>query len=76
MPPAVRLLIVDDELHVRESLSAWFTEDGYDVSTASGGKEALAILGRRRFDVVITDAELDEEASDTFEHAGVRVLVA
>ena len=53
-----RLLIVDDELHVRESLSAWFTEDGYDVSTASGGKEALAILGRKKFDVVITDIRM------------------
>ncbi len=53
-----RLLIVDDELHVRESLSAWFTEDGYDVATAAGGKEALAILGRQRFDVVITDIRM------------------
>ncbi len=53
-----RLLIVDDELHVRESLSAWFTEDGYDVSTAAGGKEALAVLGRQRFDVVITDIRM------------------
>ena len=31
------LLIVDDELHVRESLGHWFSEDGYDVSTASSG---------------------------------------
>ena len=53
-----RLLIVDDELHVRESLSAWFTEDGYDVVTAAGGKEALAVLGRQRFDVVITDIRM------------------
>ena len=53
-----RLLIVDDELHVRESLSAWFAEDGYDVVTASGGKDALAILGRRKFDVVITDIRM------------------
>ena len=34
-----RLLIVDDELHVRESLSHWFTEDGYDVEAAASGKE-------------------------------------
>jgi len=52
------LLIVDDELHVRESLSRWFIEDGYDVHTASGGKEALAALGRRHFDVVITDIKM------------------
>jgi DNA-binding NtrC family response regulator len=49
---------VDDELHVRESLSAWFTEDGYEVTTAPGGKEALAILGRQPIDVVITDIRM------------------
>ncbi len=52
------LLIVDDELHVRESLGHWFTEDGYEVATASSGKEALAVLGRQHFDVVITDIKM------------------
>lgn len=52
------LLIVDDELHVRESLGRWFIEDGYEVATAASGKEALAILGRQRFDVVITDIKM------------------
>lgn len=54
------LLIVDDELHVRESLGHWFIEDGYEVATASSGKEALAILGRQHFDVVITDIKMPE----------------
>ena len=53
-----QLLIVDDELHVRESLSHWFAEDGYEVLTAESGKEALALLGRRSFDVVITDIKM------------------
>jgi len=53
-----RLLIVDDELHVRESLSHWFTEDGYDVETANGGHEALAALGRKSFDVIISDIKM------------------
>jgi len=52
------ILIVDDEQHVRESLSGWFIEDGYDVATASGGKDALLLLGRRHFDVVITDIKM------------------
>ncbi len=55
---APSLMIVDDELHVRESLASWFTEDGYEVVTASSGKEALAILGRRHIDVVITDIKM------------------
>ncbi len=53
-----RVLIVDDELHVRESLSHWFTEDGYEVETASGGHEALSILGRKNFDVIISDIKM------------------
>ncbi len=53
-----RLLIVDDELHVRESLSHWFTEDGYEVETASGGHEALALLGHKSFDVIISDIKM------------------
>jgi len=52
------LLIVDDELHVRESLSRWFIEDGYEVETADSARSALALLGRRRFDVVITDIKM------------------
>jgi DNA-binding NtrC family response regulator len=56
--PAPRLLIVDDELHVRESLSRWFIEDGYEVDAASDAKEALAALGRRSYDVVITDIKM------------------
>ena len=41
------------------------------------GTRSFAQAGRLdQIDVVITDAELDEEASQTFEHAGVRVLVA
>lgn len=56
--PTPSLLIVDDEQHVRESLSGWFIEDGYEVSSAASGKEALLLLGRRHFDVVITDIKM------------------
>ncbi len=59
MTPVVpSLLIVDDELHVRQSLSRWFIEDGYEVEAAASGKEALALLGRRPFDLVITDIKM------------------
>ncbi len=56
--PAGRLLVVDDELHVRESLSRWFVEDGYEVDAAPGAREALAMLGQRRYEVVITDIRM------------------
>jgi len=53
-----RLLIVDDELHVRESLSRWFIEDGYEVETSPDAKDALSTLSKKSFDVVITDIKM------------------
>lgn len=53
-----RILIVDDELHVRESLSHWFTEDGYETEAAGSGSEALSLLGRRSFDVIVSDIKM------------------
>jgi two-component system, NtrC family, response regulator HydG len=36
-----RLLIVDDELSVRDSLAKWFREEGYDVGTSENANDAL-----------------------------------
>ncbi len=55
---APHVLIVDDERHVRESLSNWFVEDGYEVSTAGSAKEALQVLATRDVDVVVTDIRM------------------
>jgi DNA-binding NtrC family response regulator len=41
----VRVLVVDDEQIVRESLQAWLSRDGYHVETASDGQSAIARLG-------------------------------
>ena len=41
----VKVLIVDDEQVVRESLAAWFREEGCEVGTASNGQAALEKLG-------------------------------
>jgi DNA-binding NtrC family response regulator len=41
----VRVLVVDDEEIVRESLQAWLSRDGYHVETASDGQSAIARLG-------------------------------
>ncbi len=53
-----KLLIVDDEMHVRESLSSWFIEDGYEVETAKDANEALNLLSKKPFDIVITDIKM------------------
>lgn len=52
------LLIVDDELSVRDSLGKWFREEGYDVCTAENASEALLRLAERRWDVALLDIKM------------------
>ena len=49
------MLIVDDERGARMTLEVSLRLSGYDVVTASGGREAIALGQRQRFDVVLTD---------------------
>ncbi len=53
-----RLLIVDDELSVRDSLGKWFQEEGYDVSTAENAGEALTRVAERRYDLSLVDIKM------------------
>ena len=53
-----RVLIVDDEPGIRESLSGVLDDDGYDVETAGDGETCLARLHDRPFDVVLLDVWL------------------
>ncbi|HSN13164.1 MAG TPA: response regulator [Anaeromyxobacteraceae bacterium] len=53
------ILFVDDEPEVLAVLRRIFTErDGYLALTASGGEEALAILGSREIDLLVTDQRM------------------
>ncbi|HWP81736.1 MAG TPA: sigma-54 dependent transcriptional regulator [Bacteroidota bacterium] len=57
---ATRILIVDDETIIRESLSFVLQKEGYEVSEASNGAEALRMHEKHPFDVVISDIEMPE----------------
>src|SRR5919201_27277 len=52
-PPS--LLVVDDEELNREGLARHLRRHGYAVSLAKGGREAIELLGRRHFDLVLLD---------------------
>ena len=52
------ILIVDDESNVRDSLSKWFREDGYDIGTAENAAAALRALQERRWDVILLDIRM------------------
>lgn len=41
---STRIMIVDDEVMICESLQAWFVRDGYQVETALSGAAALKIV--------------------------------
>jgi len=56
----INILVVDDEPLVRRSLSEFLTLEGYCVSTASNGREALEILKSYTADIVITDIKMPE----------------
>src|ERR1039457_3074853 len=53
-----KLLIVDDELSVRDSLAKWFAEEGYDVATAESANEALTRVAEQSFDVALVDIKM------------------
>jgi two-component system, NtrC family, response regulator HydG len=53
-----RLLIVDDELSVRDSLGKWFREEGYDVAVAESASDALTRMADQHFDLAILDIKM------------------
>ncbi|MDK9718442.1 MAG: sigma-54 dependent transcriptional regulator [Trichlorobacter sp.] len=52
------ILIVDDEKGQREILTMILQGVGYDTAEASGVQEALALLGKREFDLILTDLKM------------------
>ena len=55
-----RILVADDEMSIRLLYSEELKEEGYDVITAANGKEALEIVSREPFDLVILDIKMPE----------------
>src|ERR1051326_7717617 len=53
-----RILIVDDELVVRDSLGKWFTSEGYTARPVAGGREALETLQHHDFDIALIDIKM------------------
>jgi len=53
-----RILIVDDESGIRESLSALLRDEGYEVESVASGEECLERLAQRRFDLLLLDVWL------------------
>jgi DNA-binding NtrC family response regulator len=57
-PQKASILIVDDELSVRDSLLHWFRKDGLRVSTAANATLALQALEQGSYDIVLLDIKM------------------
>jgi putative nucleotidyltransferase with HDIG domain len=55
-----RILVVDDENHVRSMIGATLERQGYDVQLAASGREALQLLDQNTFDLVLTDIVMQD----------------
>jgi two-component system response regulator PilR (NtrC family) len=64
-----RVLVADDERSMRELLSIVLSREGYDVTLARNGSEAVEKLGSGRFDLLISDIKMPDMS-------GVEVLRA
>jgi DNA-binding NtrC family response regulator len=52
---AARILIVDDDVAIRELLKEFFQGLGYEINTATNGSEALTMISQNDFDCIISD---------------------
>jgi response regulator RpfG family c-di-GMP phosphodiesterase len=57
-----RILIIDDEVEIRESLEALLTSEGYDVELAQNAAEGEKKLESRAWDLVLLDLMMPDKS--------------
>ena len=58
--PMARILVIDDELVIRQALAIMLANVGHKVETAENGRAGLELLERESFDLVLTDILMPE----------------
>ncbi|NOZ86566.1 MAG: sigma-54-dependent Fis family transcriptional regulator [Deltaproteobacteria bacterium] len=58
MIPVARIMVVDDEKIVRESLSIWLQKSGYEAVPVEGGQQALQLLEEDDWDILLVDLKM------------------
>jgi DNA-binding NtrC family response regulator len=56
----IKILVVDDELSIRESLSGWLRQDGFEVANAAEGNTALVMTTENHYDIMLIDVKMPE----------------
>lgn len=54
------ILVVDDELIVRDSLKEWLEDEGYSADMAESGKDALEKLSKKSYHLMLIDIKMPE----------------
>ena len=67
MNTAPQIMVIDDDAIIGRSFDRVLSQEGYDVSTAFSGKEALDLIDNKDYDVIFTDIRMPE--MDGFEVA-------
>ncbi len=60
MTGATSILVVDDDAAMRDACGRVLRKDGYDVSEADCGSAAIDLLGRKVFNLLITDVRMPD----------------
>jgi len=60
MSERMRILLIDDEEIVSRRLRPALEREGYEVESFMVGKDALASIAAKNFDIVVTDMRIDE----------------
>ncbi len=75
----MKVLIVDDERAIRNSLKEILTDEGYEVDTAEDGAAALAAVEKEKYDVIFCDIKMPNmdgvEVLDSLMRMGVDAAV-
>lgn len=50
-----RILLIDDDELILKVINRILTKEGYEVQTASNGKDAMELIDKQKFDLLITD---------------------
>ena len=58
-----KILVVDDEINIREALAAILAAEGYEVHAAASAEEGMSKLGEHFFQVVISDMRMEGESA-------------
>ena len=53
-----KVLVVDDQPMVRETIEDILNREGYDITSVSNGEDALALMRKKKFDVLLSDIRM------------------